>query len=304
MIVLDTLFPLFALLFLGVFLKQTKMINGQFMQTADRLVYYIFFPAMLFWKVAGGTVNGGGGIGLIQAALFSVVTVFVLSLVFISRSGLPGFQAGTFSQACYRFNTYIGMAIVVATLGEEGVRHFAILIGVMIPLINVMAVSVLIWYGERKLKTREKALYFFKALVSNPLILACVAGFIVSWYGINLPGFLNNSFSLMTSATLPLALISIGGNLSFKGLARYARPSALSCIFKLLVLPATGFVSLKIFQVTGIPFQVGMIFFCLPASPAIYVLSAQLKSDTELASVAIMLSTLISFIPLSFALML
>jgi predicted permease len=47
-----------------------------------------------------------------------------------------------------------------------------------------------------------------------------------------------------------------------------------------------------------------MIFFTLPASTAIYVLSSQLNSDTELASSSIVISTLLSFFPLSVALLL
>ena len=38
-----------------------------------------------------------------------------------------------------------------------------------------------------------------------------------------------------------------------------------------------------------------MIFFALPTSTAIYVLSSQMHSDTELASSAILVSTLLSF---------
>jgi hypothetical protein len=39
-----------------------------------------------------------------------------------------------------------------------------------------------------------------------------------------------------------------------------------------------------------------MIFFALPTSPAIIVLSSQLNSDTKFASAAIVLSTLLSFL--------
>jgi predicted permease len=45
-----------------------------------------------------------------------------------------------------------------------------------------------------------------------------------------------------------------------------------------------------------------MIFFCLPTSTAIYVLSSQMNSDTELASASIVVSTLFSFVTLSVAL--
>ncbi len=104
--------------------------------------------------------------------------------------------------------------------------------------------------------------------------------------------------------TLPLALISIGGTLSFSGIARHGRHALAASLFKLLALPLIGFALLKGFGVTGIPFKTGMIFFCLPTSTALYVLSAQLDSDLELASTAIMVSTLLSFVSLSVALIL
>lgn len=304
MIILDTILPLFVLLLLGSVLKLTQITNESFLKTADKLVYYIFFPAMLFWKIGNSTGNTGFSPGLCLAGILAVVLVFGLSLFFIHQSQMPGFQAGSFSQACYRFNTYIGMAIVMNTLGEEGVRHFGILVGFVIPLINVLAVSVLIWHSDQKLNMKGKIVFFTRALISNPLIIGCVAGILVSKSGFVFPRVMNNTLGLMTSITLPLALISIGGTLSFKGLACHARASLAAACFKLLVLPVVGFFMLKTFFVTGIPFKTGMIFFCLPTSTAIYVLSAQLNSDTELASAAIMLSTLFSFVSLSVALLL
>jgi len=47
MIILDTIFPLFGLLLLGSLLRVTNIIDESFLKTADKLVYYIFFPVML-----------------------------------------------------------------------------------------------------------------------------------------------------------------------------------------------------------------------------------------------------------------
>ncbi len=304
MIVLNTLFPLFALLLLGAVLKQKGLTSDLFLKTSDRLVYYIFFPVMLFWKVGGSVSSGASSTGLCLAGILAVGAVFLLSLIYIQRSGVGSFQAGSFSQATYRFNTYIGMAIVVAVLGEEGVRHFGILIGFLIPAINVMAVSVLIWYSNQSLPLGEKIRFFIKALIANPLILGCVGGILVSRGSIVFPVFLNNTFALISSVTLPLALISIGGTLSFSGFARFGKTAFAAAGFKLLALPVIGFLLLHLFGVTGIPFKTGMIFFCLPTSTALYILSAQLNSDLELASTAIMMSTLFSFASLSVALIL
>jgi predicted permease len=138
-----------------------------------------------------------------------------------------------------------------------------------------------------------------KALISNPLIIACVAGISYSRIQIALPGFLVNTFRLASLVTLPLALISIGGTLTIKNLKGNFKLSLVACLFKLLLLPISGYLFMKVFAVTGGSFRVGMIFFTLPTSTAIYVLSSQLNSDTELASAAIMLSTVCSFISLS-----
>jgi predicted permease len=104
--------------------------------------------------------------------------------------------------------------------------------------------------------------------------------------------------------TLPLALLSIGGALTFKGMSKNLNLSLLASVVKLVFLPLAGYLMYRLVGVEGTAFKVGMIFFCLPTSTALYVLSSQLNSDTELASSAIVVSTILSFVTLSIALVL
>ena len=304
MLILNAIFPIFILLLLGSLLKRFKVTNAEFLNTADRLVYFVFFPVMLFWKIGSAAPDTGTGFSLFLAGITAVFIVCVLSLIAIPVFGISRFQAGSFAQACYRFNTYIGMAVVMNALGEDGVRYFGILIGFAIPVINVLSVTTLIWFSGKKQKISDHAARLIKALVSNPLIIGCLAGILFSRTSLEFPVFINNTFSLMTSVTMPLALISIGGSLTLDGLKTNMVPASVAAGFKLIALPVIGYAMLKVFAVTGIPFRAGMIFFTLPTSPAIYVLSGQLNSDTQTASAAIMLSTLVSFFSLSAALLL
>ena len=201
-------------------------------------------------------------------------------------------------------NTYIGIAIVLNALGEAGVVQFGILIGFIIPTINVLAVSTLIWYSGKPFTFRERLRLTLKALISNPLIIACVAGVLYARFINVFPVFLDNTFRLMSLATLPLALLSIGGALTFNTLKGYFKVSLVAAVIKLLIFPVVGYAFLKAFHIQGTPFQTGMLFFALPASTAIYVLSSQLNSDTDLASASIVLSTVLSFASLSVALLL
>ncbi len=302
MMVLNGLFPVFALIVLGRCLKHFNLTNDRFLKTSDRLVYFIFFPAMLFWKIGGAESDGGIDWNFCLAALSAIIVLYLLSSLYI-RFAVSDYEAGSFSQSCYRFNTYIGMAIIINAVGEEGVRQFGIMVGFAIPLINVLAVSTLIWYSGKRFSIRERSRLTLKALVSNPLIIACLSGIFYARLINTFPRFIDNTLRLTTSVTLPLALLSIGGVLTFTNLKGYMNLSLVAATFKLLVFPLVGYGFLKLFHVTGIPFKVGLIFFCLPTSTAIYVLSSQLNSNTDLASSAIVLSTLLSFLSLSVALL-
>jgi predicted permease len=299
--VLNSLFPVFTLIAMGAALKHWHLTSAEFLKTADRLVYFIFFPALLFWKIGGAPAAAGLSGPFYLAAALAVLLIYLVSLGYI-RWRVPDFQAGTFSQSCYRFNTYIGMAIIINALGEEGVRQFGLLIGFLIPMINVLAVSTLTWYAGGPTTVKARLRQAGRAMISNPLIIACVAGLLYSRTLGGFPTFFNNTLGLMAAITLPLALLSIGGALTFAGLRDHWGPSLAGTVFKLVLLPLTGWGLFRWMGIDGLDLQIGMIFFALPTSPAIYVLSSQLKSDTHLASAVIVLSTALSFVSLTIVL--
>jgi predicted permease len=300
--ILDNLFPVFALIVLGALGKRFGLTNTPFLKTADRLVYYIFFPALLFWKIGAAPSELVGAAGFYLAAVCAVALTYILSTAYILVGGVAAYQAGSFSQSCYRFNTYIGVAIMLNAFGESGVRQFGILIGIIIPVINVLAVSTLTWFSGKPATISARLRQTLAGLATNPLILACLGG-IAYGKAINyFPPFVDNTLKLAAYVTLPLALLSIGGSLTFRSLRHHFKLSLIAAGFKLVLLPVFGYCFLVLFDVTGLALRIGMIFFTLPTSTALYVLSSQMNSDTRLASASIATSTVLSFFPLSIAL--
>lgn len=301
--VLQHLFPVFSLILLGILLKHYELTNQRFLATADRLIYYIFFPALLFWKIGGARIDITPQLlRFYMAVAGAVITVYLASILLIFMFKVPGYQAGAFSQSCYRFNTYIGVAVILNLFGTQGVARFGVLIGVMIPMINLLAVSTLIWFSEQPGNWRRRIGITVKALISNPLILACLSGLLYARFARTFPPFIDNTLSLGASVSLPLALLSIGGSLTLGTLKMHLSLAAIGNALKLLVLPVLGCLLMRVLGVDQAFIPIGAIFFALPTSTSIYVLSAQLSSDTEYASAAIVLSTALSFISLSFVL--
>jgi predicted permease len=296
--VLNSLFPVFALIIMGMALRHCRLTDSDFLKTADRLVYFILFPALLFWKIGGSPPSSAINGPFYLALAMAVGVIYLLSLAYI-RWRVPAFQAGTFSQSCYRFNTYIGMAVVMAVLGDDGIRPFGIMIGFFIPMNNILAVATLSWFAEGQSSGVGRIRQTTRAVMANPLILACLGGLVYSHAIGAFPVFIDNGLGLMAGLTLPLALLSIGGALNLSGLRDNWKLSLVSAGFKLAALPLIGWAMLRWMDIGGINLTIGMIYFALPISPATYVLSAQMKSDTRLASATIFVSTALSIFSLA-----
>ncbi len=296
--------PIFALIALGYALKRREMIDNAFLEVSDKLVYFIFFPALLFWKIGKPAPSFGLDANLVLVAGGAVVIVFMLSLVFVYAARVPDRDVGAFCQGCFRFNTYIGIAIILAVLGEDAVRVFGVLAGILIPLINVMAVSTLIWFSGESYSWSERLSMLLKSIVSNPLIIACALGMAYSQLRMPFPVFVDNTLAFMAMLALPMALVSIGGSLTLAKIGGHLRLSLVAIAFKLVLMPVTGFVLIKLLNVSGSAACIAMIYFSLPTSPANYILSQQLNSNTDLASSSIIASTVLSTISISVILLL
>ncbi len=299
--IIDSLFPVLFIVISGVILKKKEILNDAFFKCSDQLVYFVLFPLMLFWKIGSAPIESGTGWNYLLASGCAVFVIFLLSLLVIRFTEITAFQAGSFSQSCYRFNTYIGMAVVINLFGEKGVQLFGILIGFLIPFINVLCVAVLIWFSGDEGSFSRKMMTTIKSLVVNPLIIGCTAGLGYGWFVGGFPSYIDNTLRLLSSTTLPLALLSIGGSLSFASLYHNSAVALKGAFIKLLLLPAVGLIFLYLFNVSGLEWKVSLVFFSLPTSTAIYVLSSQLNSDTNLASAAIVASTCGALISISAA---
>ncbi len=298
--IIQHLFPVFALIALGAALKRFGLTNPDFLAVTDRLIYFIFFPILLFWKIGGAEQAFSAEAGRFYLAVIgTVICIYMVSTLYILIFKIPAFQAGTFSQSCYRFNSYVGLAVIYSVLGEPAVARFGVLIGLVIPLINVLSVTTLIWFSAAPGHVGQRLQKTLVSILTNPLVIGCAAGLLYAAWINRFPLFIENTLRLGASVTLPLALLSIGGSLTPQTLKRHFPLAAVGAGFKLVLFPAIGFLILQLAGISGNDVVLGVIFFALPTSTAIYVLSAQLKSDTELASATIVLSTALSFFTLS-----
>jgi hypothetical protein len=138
-----------------------------------------------------------------------------------------------------------------------------------------------------------------RSILTNPVILACMVGLTLSYFKIPFRTFAANFFRFLSDLALPLALISMGGNLSFEKIRKDYKATVFACLLKLFLMVGLGWILFDWVGVRGLDFKVGIILLACPTAFSSYLLSSKLGADKSLMSSDIMVSTILSMVTLS-----
>ena len=295
--ILENISPVFLVIGLGYLSRKLGFLPDSFIQPANRLVYYIAIPILIFSEISRGNFAESFNPGQIGGTFLAVAGIFTLSLVAGGAMRLSPNGRATFSQTSFHGNLgYVGLAVVFYVLGTEGRAAASVLAGFLMLFQNFLSISLftlLARGGERlSLNTVWKFL-------GNPIILATLLGLIFSAGGIKVPGFLAHTFRIVAEMALPLALLIIGGSLKPFS-TRRVRLVALSAALKLAILPMAGFYIFRLIHLEPGAAGAAIIFLASPSATISYVMAAEMGGDKDLAAAAVTASTALSIITYTF----
>lgn len=297
---LAALIPVFLLIALGAALKQARFAPDAFWTGADRLTYYVFFPALLFRSLAGASLADLPAGDAIFAAIVSILAVTLLTFT-VRRMLRPRPAAFTsILQGSIRPNTYIALAAAVALYEEAGLSAFAIGVLAFVPLVNLISVLALARWGRggaRKVGGLRATLF---QVVTNPLILACALGLLASAYLGELPAPVDETLALLGRAALPLGLVSVGAGLQIAALRRTGGAVFAASFGKLILLPVILIFVMNNLGLQGTLAGVILLFGAAPAAVSAYILARQMGGDHALMAAIITAETLLAIVTLPF----
>ena len=286
--------PVFALLILGNIARRSGFLADSFWREAEKATYYILFPALLVKDLAKANVDyTEAGLLLALAAAIPLVAT-VLCFMFKPWLRLNGADFTSFFQGGIRFNTFMGLALVAATLPAQAMPMAAILIAVMIPLINLLCIAVFARYAQGQLHTHALLL----AIVKNSLIVACVLGVILHQLPFTLPTVLWAVLDKLAQMALPVGLLAVGAGLHLQALRASGITLLGSSLIKLLVLPALFYGVCRWLQLDAVMTSVVVTFAALPTASSAYILARQLGGNAAMMAVLITGQTLLSLFTL------
>jgi len=206
--ILGSLVPVFLIILLGYGLQKTSFPGDSFWPGAERLIYFLLFPALLFSSTAKATWELHSIASMVWAVLLTMFVIIFLLIILRTKLTQKDKPFTSLCQDSIRFTTYIGLAAVFALFGDSGLQIAAVLITIRIPLVNILSVMVLVRFGGQQNGWH----WIFKSVARNPLIIACVLGMAFNRTGLGMPMVFDNFIRILGRASLPLGLLAVGAS--------------------------------------------------------------------------------------------
>jgi len=298
--IVSTIVPVFVIILLGLYAKRRGFFTPEFLDQANRLVYYIAIPAMIFSAIAKASLKTEVHASVILITFFALAAIAALSFVLARVLNMPGPSQGSFIHSSFHGNLgYIAFAVAFYYLGNPGFVKTAIISGFVMILQNILAVVVLQFHSEKN-QGRIRLSDILKKTMANPVILSSLAGILVSFFSIPIPAILDRSLDILKGMALPMALLIIGASLSFESLKPRLINVGIATFLKLILTPAIGFFLFRLFSIQPEHYLPGLIVLASPTATLTYIMAKEIGGDPDFAVAVISICTLVSSVTYGF----
>lgn len=301
--------PIYLCIAVGYACVRWKVFGRTDMRVLGQFVIQIGLPALLFsalatrplgdvWRPGYLLAYAGGSLLLAVLGLWCARSVFKKSLTECAYivMGMTCSNSG-----------YVGYPLMLLTFGSLGgvVLALNLLVENIIMLPLLMALADLGAQGGRAGQTMARTLWqTAQRLVRNPMILAILAGLVVSATGVHMPDVVKRTVSLFSGATGGLALFIIGGNLVGLTMTGMRLQVSAIAVGKLVLHPFAVAIALALLPAFGLPDVTGDLRLAALLSAAmpmlgIYSLLAQRHGHEGFTAAALLGTTAASFFSIS-----
>lgn len=309
---INAILPVITVMLLGYFLKSIGMFTKEFLKVANKVVFYVCLPVLLFKNLLDVEKLSDINWTVIIYVVIVILIIFAIGL-FITLFIEDRTDKGVVLQCVFRSNfAMIGVALADLIAGSDGVISAAIISAFSIPIFNVLSVvSLTVFDKNNKLNAREQILPIFKKILKNPLIIGILAGLIALMFKPTFLSitseelregfsFIDTSLGYIARVASPLSLLVLGGQFDFNRVAGYKKQIIISTLSRNVMAPVLGLGVAVLLHKSGIVnFNAGVFaslvaLFGTPVAVASAIMAEEMGSNGELAGQLVVWTTVLS----------
>jgi len=294
----NVILPLFLMMALGYVLRVLHVVEEKGTAGMNRLVFKVMLPVMLYYNIYTCDMAQAFDLTLLLYAVAAVAVLFVLLMVLVPRFVADPARRGVMVQAIFRSNFVIfGLPVTAALFGEGNTGTTAMLIAVVVPIFNIMAVICLEWFRGGRVNYKKIALNIAK----NPLVIAAVLAFLTLLCRLRLPTAVESFISSLSKCTTPLGLLVLGAGFHFAALKQNRAALCAGVVLKLVVVPAAAVCfGALVLGLRAEALAAILILFGAPCAVSSYNMAREMQGDAELAGQMVVLTSIASVLSMFF----
>ena len=288
---LNVVVPVFLIMALGYVLKKTKIISPEFLASGNKIVYYIGLPVLLFRGVYTTDISDFIDVGFIVFAFVcttvSFFAIWGIGALFLKEKSV----LASFAQGAYRGSfALLGIPLILNLAGDAGMARAALIVVFVVPFFNVYSIMALAPCAEGRVGIKT----IFIAVLKNPSNIMIGVGILLSVMNWSLPGMVSSAVSTTANMATPLALLCLGGGMTFKGFDKKFKVAVVGSLIKVVAIPIIFVVAAILFGYRDYDLAVILMLGGIPSAVVGYAMAVQMGGDDYVAGTIVVISTLIS----------
>ena len=303
--------PIILMVVIGYMLKRMGFINERFAKEANRLVFRIFMPVMLFvniYKIQDLSTIDFGFMGFSAIALLIVFFLAIPVAILVARQKN---RRGVLIQATIRSGySLIGFSVAQSLFGEPGLMVATILSVIIIPMFNILTIISLVSIGNDG-NEKPGVWKIIRDILTNPLIVGIAIG--LACIGIRtIFGNVGIEFrrsqitpvmevlEYLARLAIPLALLMLGAQFEFSAVASLKREIIWGVVLRTVIVPVlvigTAYFVIGTDRFGPAQFATLVAGFATPVAVPSVPMVQEMGGDLTLAGQLVVWSTLVSAI--------
>ena len=287
------LFPLYFYMATGAVLRKMKVLRTEDLPRLNIFLFRSFVCFSLFNSTRNSDFSGSSSGKLMLFGVVSVTLLFALYMLMVPRFIKDFKQSSVMIQALYRSNfVLLGLAYAEQLCGSENIGPVSLLVSVVIPTFNFLAILNFELLRGGRIKIGEVLI----KIIKNPLIVSALLGACCALLHIQFPEYVDKPMKALGNVASPFAMVLIGASLTIKSIEKnkklvlYASAGRL-ILSPLLVVPVAVLMGFRDAPLIGI-----MTAVAAPTAVVSVAMSYELGGDGELAAEIVATTSLLSVV--------
>jgi len=288
----EILLSLFFVMFIGFATGRLKLFNDEARLEFSRFVFYVATAAVIFTSVATIDVEQLSKLpGFVLANSLLYMVVFAVLYIVLRMTSVSYKTGGSILYTSLTPNLiFLGLPFIAALYGREGVLYVVAMVAVPMSVSDLAGFYVLSKWRNGRGAIRA----VLKDFITNPLVIATLAGAALLFSGLGLWYPLQRSLDLTGSGATGLALFSVGLFLASSSWRRFQlRTALIISVIKLLLLPLAALAIGKLFGLGQTALAVTVLLAAMPSAVFCTVVATEYKFDEQATVDAVLLSSLL-----------